>query len=62
MVHIILPDGGKLSMTIDKVLPGVGAAPVIKDDRTMVPVAYIADAMGAKVLWVAEDSRVVIVK
>ncbi|MBO5140791.1 MAG: copper amine oxidase N-terminal domain-containing protein, partial [Peptococcaceae bacterium] len=62
MVHIILPDGGKLSMTIDKVLPGVGAAPVIKDGRTMVPVAYIADAMGAKVLWVAEDSRVVIVK
>ena len=47
-VVITLPDGRQLSMIIDQEIPGFGAVPVIKDDRTMVPIAYIADAMGAK--------------
>ena len=50
------------SMIIDQEIPGFGAVPVIKDDRTMVPIAYIADAMGAHVLWVGDEYRVVIVK
>ena len=62
MVHISLPDGRKLSMIIDVALPGFGAAPIIKDSRTMVPVAYIAGVMGANVLWVEDEQRVVIVK
>ncbi|MBO5139301.1 MAG: InlB B-repeat-containing protein [Peptococcaceae bacterium] len=61
-VVITLPDGSQLSMIIDQEIPGFGAVPVIKDDRTMVPIAYIADAMGAHVLWVGDEYRVVIVK
>ena len=61
-VVVTLPDGSQLSMIIDQEIPGFGAVPVIKDDRTMVPIAYIADAMGAHVLWVGDEYRVIIVK
>ena len=61
-VVITLPDGNQLSMIIDQEIPGFGGIPTIKNDRTMVPIAYIADAMGAKVMWVEDERRVVIVK
>ena len=60
-VVITLPEGGVLTMTIDQMIPGFGAAPVIENGRTMIPIAYIAYAKGANVMWIEEERRVVIV-
>ena len=61
-VIVTLPDGRVLTMPVDEPIPGFGAAPMIEDGRTLVPVAYIAYAMEAQVLWVEDERKVVIVK
>jgi len=49
-------------MTIDQIIPGFGAAPTIKDGRTLVPVRYISEMLGANVIWDPVDRTVTIVK
>ena len=36
--------------------------PFIKDDRTMVPIRFVAEAMGAEVEWIDETRTVIIEK
>ena len=38
------------------------SAPFIKDDRTYLPVRFIAEALGAKVDWVPESGKIVLTK
>ncbi|MCR3955033.1 MAG: stalk domain-containing protein [Gudongella sp.] len=38
------------------------APPLVEEDRTILPVRFIAQAMGSQVLWDQEDRRVTIVK
>jgi len=61
-VAVTLPDGSVLNMPVDEPIPGFGAAPMIENGRTLVPVAYIADMMDAHVQWVGNDRKVIIVK
>ena len=55
-------DNKVLSMTIDTVIPGFGAAPVILDNRTYVPIRYIAEALGAQVEWIVNSRQIVVTK
>ncbi len=38
------------------------APPLVEEDRTILPVRFIAQAMGSQVLWDQEDRRVTIIK
>ena len=38
------------------------SAPFIKDDRTYLPVRFVAEALGAKVDWVPESGKIVLTK
>jgi len=58
----ITQDGNVFTMTIDQIIPGFGAAPTIKDGRTLVPVRYISEMLGANVIWDPVDQTVTIVK
>ena len=55
-------DGKVLTMTIDQVIPGFGAAPIIVNDRTYVPIRYVAEEVGAHVEWIAETQQIIIRK
>lgn len=55
-------NGVTMSMVIDQVIAGFDAAPVIRDSRTMVPVRYISEELGANVIWVPATQQIVIVK
>ena len=61
-VVITLPSGILLNLPVDEEIPGFGVSPIIENGRAMVPIAYIAHAMDAYVLWVADAQKVVIVK
>ena len=61
-VAVTLPNGDVLNLPVDEPIPGFGAAPVIENGRTLVPIAYIADMMDAHVQWVGNDRKVIIVK
>lgn len=54
--------GRTLTMTVGKQIPGFDVAPIIKNDRTYVPVRYISEAIGANVEWLAQSRQVVITK
>jgi len=58
----ITQDDVVLVMTIDVEIPGFGAAPTIKGDRTLVPVRYISEMLGANVIWDPIERTVTIVK
>lgn len=51
-----------LEMTINKEIEGFGAAPMIMNKRTMVPIRYISEQLGANVIWVPSTQEIVIVK
>lgn len=58
-------DGTTIVLTIDKKLSQINgtnknldAAPVLKDGRTLVPVRFISEALGAEVQWDAENQLV----
>lgn len=55
-------DGNVLPMTIGQTLAGFDAAPVIINDRTYVPIRYVAEKMGAKVEWIANTQQIIIEK
>ena len=58
---IILTIGQKEATVFgDKITNDV--APVVKNDRTMLPIRFIAEALGAKVGWNADDQIVTVTK
>lgn len=55
-------DGVKMEMTIDETIEGFDSAPMIHEGRTMVPIRYIAEKLGANIIYVPETQEIVIVK
>ena len=55
-------DGKEIKMTIGKTIEKYGVAPVIIDNRTFVPVRFVADELGATTAWNAETKTVTITK
>lgn len=55
-------DGKTLTMTIGQTISGFDAAPIILNDRTYVPVRYVAERLGASVEWVGESQQIIITK
>ena len=44
-------DGKTMTMQIGTEIEGMGVAPEIVGDRTVVPVRYVAEQLGANVIW-----------
>ena len=55
-------DGKTLAMTIGQTISGFDAAPIILNDRTYVPVRYVAEMLGASVEWVGTMQQIIITK
>ena len=55
-------DGSVLRMTIGQTIAGFDAAPVILNDRTYVPIRYVAEKLGANVEWIANTQQIIIEK
>lgn len=61
--EVTLTIGGKeIKMTIGKTLEKYGVAPVIIDERTFVPVRFVADELGATIAWDDATKTVTITK
>ena len=58
----IVIDGKVLTMRINQDLEGFGAAPIISNGRTMVPIRYISEELGANVIWVPSTKTVAIAR
>ena len=58
----IVIDGKVLTMRINQDLKGFGAAPIISNGRTMVPISYISKELGANVIWVPSTKTVAIAR
>lgn len=58
----IKQDGVTMRMTIDKMIDGFNAAPIIRNSRTMVPVRYIAEKLGANVIYVPITQEIIVVR
>ena len=54
-------DNQTLSLRINKNIKDYGA-PIIKDKRTLVPLRYISEELGAHVLWIPSSKTIEIVK
>ena len=55
-------DGKALSMTVSKMLADFDTPPVIMNERTYVPMRYIAEKLGADVQWIGDTKQIIIVK
>ncbi len=55
-------DGKTLSMTIGQTISGFDVVPTILNDRTYVPVRYVAEKLGANVEWIAATQQIIITK
>ena len=51
-----------INMTVNEKIEGYDVAPVIYKDRTMVPIRYISDQLGANVIWSPSSKQVNITK
>lgn len=51
-----------LTMTVDKTIPGFDATPIIRDNRTLVPIRYVSEALGANVIYSPMNHQVIIVQ
>jgi len=58
----LIVDGVTMEMTIGKTIDGFDVAPMIYEDRTMVPIRYIAEKLGANVIYVPKTQEIVVVK
>jgi hypothetical protein len=58
---IIVLNGIRLELPIGEMLPGMDVAAFIYEDRTFVPVRFIAEHLGAFVTWDAETQTVTII-
>lgn len=52
----------ELKMQIGTVIEGYGIAPFIQNDRTLVPLRYVAETIGANVVWIPSMNTIEIVK
>ena len=59
---VLTIDGKEIKMTIGKVLEKYGVAPVILNDRTYMPVRFVADELGATTTWDAVSKMVTVTK
>ncbi len=55
-------DGKVLTLVIDEEIPGFGQGATIMDNRTYVPIRYVAEYVGAHVEWIAATQQIVILK
>ena len=55
-------DGKVIRMTVGVVLEKYGVAPVIINDRTYVPIRFVADELGAETSWDEATKTVIIIK
>ncbi len=55
-------DGKEIKMTIGVILEKYGVAPAIINDRTYVPIRFVADELGAEVQWNDETKTVTVTK
>ena len=55
-------DGKTLTMTIGQTISGFDTAPIIRNDRTYVPVRYVAEMLGAMVEWDGTTQQIIITK
>ena len=55
-------DSKELTLTIGKAISDDGIAPIIKQGRTLVPLRYISESLGAHVLWIPSTKSIEIVK
>ena len=58
----LMIDGKVLAMTIDKEIPGFGTSATIINDRTYVPIRYVAENLGANVEWIAASQQIIVEK
>lgn len=58
----ILMDNKKLKFKIGEKLEGSDVEAIVKDGRTLVPIRYISEKVGANVLWIPSSNSVEIVK
>ena len=49
-------------MTIGQTISGFDTAPIILNDRTYVPVRYVAEMLGAMVEWDGTTQQIIITK
>lgn len=54
-------DGVELKMIIDQPLDAYGAAPVIRDSRTFVPIRYISEALSSNVIYDPIEREIIVV-
>ena len=59
---VIYTSNTELKMQIGTVIEGYGVAPFIQNDRTLVPLRYVAEAIGANVVWIPSTNAIEIVK
>lgn len=55
-------DGKTLKMTVDQLIEGFDTAPIVVNDRVMVPIRYISEQFGANVLWYPSLQKAEIVR
>ena len=55
-------NGKTITMKIGVVLEKYGVAPLIIDNRTYVPIRFVAEELGATVDWNADTQEIVITK
>ena len=55
-------NGKQLQMTIGQTIAGFDAAPIIHNNRTYVPIRYVAEALGAKVVWEEDAQQIIVTK
>lgn len=55
-------DGKVIKMTIGQPLEKYGVAPMIIDNRTYVPIRFVADELGAITTWIPETRTVIVEK
>lgn len=55
-------DGKTINMQIGVALEKYGVAPIIIDNRTYVPIRFVAEELGADVEWLEKEQTVVITK
>ncbi len=58
----IRQDGKYLQLVLDQTGPGLDTPAVIVNGRTLVPIRYVAESLGANVTWFASTQKVEIVK
>lgn len=58
----ITQNGITMKLVIDETISGYGVSAVIRENRTLVPLRYIAEQLGANVIWHPETQEIVIAK